>query len=148
MMEAEVGPALRRTFCDLAAASLATVGLDGAPHVAPVWFVWRDDAIYLSTRRGSRSWLNAEIDPRVSVVIDRGHEWSELSGVILEGRAELLSADHPSMRETMSAWHQKYRSLLAGDGFERFAEAIPELGFLRLVPARFDAWNHRTDRPA
>ena len=82
MMEAELTPTLRRTFSDLVGASLATVGPDGAPHVAPVWFVWREEAVYLSTRRGRRSWLNAELDPRVSVVIDRGHEWAELSGVV------------------------------------------------------------------
>ena len=35
----------------------------------------------------------------------------------------------------MSAWHEKYRTLFAGDGFERFTAAIPKLGFLRVVPA-------------
>jgi nitroimidazol reductase NimA-like FMN-containing flavoprotein (pyridoxamine 5'-phosphate oxidase superfamily) len=142
VIEAELTPLLRRTFRDLSEAVLGTVGPDGAPHAAPAWFVWRDDAFYASIRRGSRTWLNAELDPRVSVVIDRGHEWGELAGVILEGRVELLPAEEPSMRDPMSDWHQKYRSLLSGDGFERFTRAIPELGFLRLVPERFDTWDH------
>jgi general stress protein 26 len=143
MMQAQVTPALRRAFRDIAESHVATVGPDGAPHAASVWFVWRDEAIYVSTRRGSRSWLNAELEPRVSVLIDRGHDWGELSGVILEGNVELLHAEHPSMRGPMSDWHQKYRSLLSGDGFERFARSIPELGFLRMVPDRFDTWDHR-----
>jgi nitroimidazol reductase NimA-like FMN-containing flavoprotein (pyridoxamine 5'-phosphate oxidase superfamily) len=143
VIDAELTPLIRRTFRDLSEAVLGTAGPDGAPHVAPAWFVWRDDAFYASIRRGSRSWLNAELDPRVSVLIDRGHEWSELAGIILEGRADLMPAEAPSMRAAMSEWHQKYRSLLAGDGFERFVRSIPELGFLRLVPERFDSWDHR-----
>jgi len=114
---------LRRAFRDVTTARLATIGLDGAPHVAPLWFVWLDDAIYLSTRQGSTTWENAERDARVALVIDRGREWIEQSGVQVQGRALLMPAEHPDMRASMSAWHEKYRPLFAGDGFERFVEA-------------------------
>jgi nitroimidazol reductase NimA-like FMN-containing flavoprotein (pyridoxamine 5'-phosphate oxidase superfamily) len=134
---------LRRTFADEPSARLATVGPEGAPHVVPAWFVWREDAIYCSTRQGSRTWLNAELDPRVSVVIDRGRDWSQLTGVVLEGDCELVAADDPAFRQTMSGWHQKYRNLLSGDGFERFTTANERLGFVRLVPERMSSWNHR-----
>ena len=133
----------RRAFGDTHALRVATSGPDGAPHVAPAWFVWREDAVFVSLRRGSRSWLNLELDPRVSLIIDRGHAWNELSGVILEGRVELLPAEHPALRAPMSEWHQKYRSLLPGPAFEDFARAVPDLGFLRLEPALVDAWDHR-----
>ena len=69
-------------------------------------------------------------------MIDRGRDWMELSGARVEGVAELLPAEHPDLRAPMSAWHDKYRSMLAGEGFERFAVAVPTLGFLRVVPAR------------
>jgi hypothetical protein len=62
--------------------------------------------------------------------------------VRIEGVAELLPAEHPDLRQPMSAWHEKYRTLFAGDGFERFTAAIPKLGFLRVVPAVVDAWDH------
>ena len=32
----------------------------------------------------------------------------------------------------MSAWHEKYRSMFAGDGFERLTAPVPQLGFLRV----------------
>jgi len=66
----------------------------------------------------------------------------ELAGVVVEGRAELLPAGHPAMRVPISAWHEKYRSLLAGQGFQRFAEAVPDLGFLRVEPERLLSWDH------
>jgi hypothetical protein len=133
--------AARRAFADAPTARVATVGLAGAPHVAPLWFVWRD-AIFLSTRLGSTTWRNAELDPRVALVIDRGREWTELVGVQVEGPVELLPAEHPDLREPMSAWHEKYRTMLAGSGFERFAEDVPSLGFLKVEPLAVRGWDH------
>lgn len=135
--------ALRRLFRDQPACRVATVRADGGPHVATRWFVWVPDAVYVATRVGDATWHAAQRDPRVSLVIDRGREWNDLSGVRIEGVAELLPAEHPDLREPMSAWHEKYRTMFSGDGFERFASAIPALGFLRVVPAVVDAWDHR-----
>jgi len=132
----------RRAFRDLPTARVATVGPGGAPHVAPLWFVWPGDAIYLSTRIGGTTWLNAELDARVAVVIDRGRDWAELAGVQLEGAADLLPTEHPDLRVPMSVWHEKYRTMLSGDGFERMTEQVPSLGFLRVVPVAVRAWDH------
>jgi hypothetical protein len=134
--------AVRRAFADASTARVATVGPGGAPHVAPLWFVWRDDAIYLSTKRGGTTWRNAELDPRVALVIDRGREWTDLAGAHVEGPVDLLPAEHPDLRDPMSAWHEKYRTLLRGGGFERFAEDVPALGFLRVEPLVVRAWDH------
>ena len=133
---------VRRLFRDQPACRVATVRSDGGPHVATRWFVWQPDAIYVATRAGDTTWTAAGRDARVSLVIDRGREWTEISGVRVEGVAELLPAEHPDLREPMSAWHEKYRTLFAGDGFERFAAAIPQLGFLRIVPALVETWDH------
>jgi hypothetical protein len=133
---------LRRLFRDQAACRVATVRPDGGPHVATRWFVWQPDAVYVATRVGDTTWQAADRDGRVSLVIDRGRAWTDLSGVRVEGVAELLPADHPDLRRPMSAWHEKYRTLFAGEGFERFAASIPKLGFLRIVPSLVDAWDH------
>ncbi len=133
---------LRRAFRDLPTARLATLDPEGAPYVAALWFVWRDEGLFLSTRLGSATWEHAERDPRVSLTIDRGRDWSELAGVGVDGVADLMPAEHPEMRAPMSAWHEKYRSMLAGDGFERFTETVPQLGFLRVEPLRVRTWDH------
>ena len=54
-----------------------------------------------------------------------------------------MPAEHPDLREPMSAWHEKYRTALAGDGFQRMTDAVPAIGFLRVAPARVDVWDHR-----
>jgi nitroimidazol reductase NimA-like FMN-containing flavoprotein (pyridoxamine 5'-phosphate oxidase superfamily) len=50
---------------------LATTGPDG-PHVAPVWFVWDGQALWVYSLTRSQRWANVTRDPRVAVVIDDG----------------------------------------------------------------------------
>ena len=57
--------------------------------------------------------------------------------------AEAYPAEHPDLRAPMSQWHEKYRQMFARDGFEAFTRDVPALGFLRVVPSRVDAWDHR-----
>lgn len=134
--------AARRMFGGLPVAGVATLNADGSPHVVPLWFVWPDDAIYVSTRRASRTWVNVTSDPRVALTIDLGRAWVEIAGIEVRGRADLLPADHADMRRPISAWHDKYRSLLTGDGFSRFSGEVRDLGFLRVFVERIAAWDH------
>ena len=134
---------LRRAFHDVASCRIGTVRPDGGPHVATRWFVWLEEELWVSTRVGDTTWENASHDPRVSLVIDRGREWVELAGVHVEGVAESFPAEHPDLRGPMSTWHEKYRTLLGGESFERLTQDVPILGFLRVAPSRIDAWDHR-----
>lgn len=133
----------RRAFGDATTCRVGTVRPDGGPHVAARWFVWREDGLWVSTRIGDTTWEHAVRDPRVSVVIDRGRDWREIAGVRVEGVAEAYPAEHPDLRAPMSGWHEKYRQMFVGEGFETFARDVPALGFLRVVPSRVDAWDHR-----
>lgn len=132
----------RRMFAGLPVATVATLDPDGSPHVVPLWFVWPEDAVYVSTRREGRTWANVSADPRVALSIDLGRSWVEIAGIEIRGVAEPLPAEHETMRRPISAWHEKYRPLLSGDGFARFAEEIRGLGFLRVVAERVAAWDH------
>lgn len=132
----------RRLFGTQPTIWVATRSPDGAPHVAPRWFVWTEDAIYVASDRESRTWRNLEADRRVGLSSDIGRSWSELSGFSLEAEAELLAAEDPRMRQPISAWHEKYRGLLSGDGFERLTGRIERLGFLRVEPGPLATWDH------
>lgn len=133
---------VRRRFADVVSARIGTIRADGGPHVATRWFVWRPDGVWVATRVGDATWEHALADARVSIVIDQGRDWRELAGVRIEGVAELMPAEHPDLREPMSSWHEKYRSMFSVDGFERFARAVPALGFVHVVPSRMEGWNH------
>jgi nitroimidazol reductase NimA-like FMN-containing flavoprotein (pyridoxamine 5'-phosphate oxidase superfamily) len=132
----------RRMFAGLPVVHVATLDRDGSPHVVPLWFVWPEDALYVSTRREGRTWANVLADPRVALTIDLGRSWVEIAGIEVRGNAEPLRAEDAAMRRPISTWHEKYRPLLAGDGFARFSEEVRGLGFLRVVPERISAWDH------
>ena len=67
----------------------ATTGPDG-PHVAPVWFVWDGQALWVYSLTRSQRWANVARDPRVAVVVDDGHHYHELRGVEVEGEAVMV----------------------------------------------------------
>jgi uncharacterized protein (DUF1684 family) len=140
----EIYEGLRKTFRDVPACRIATVGANGAPHIATRWFVWLEDGLYVATRQDDITWKNAMTEPRVSAVIDRGREWVDLAGVRLYGIATPITVEDPALRAPMTAFHEKYRTFLADDGFERFTASVPALAFLHLGSGDIDAWDHRT----
>jgi PPOX class probable F420-dependent enzyme len=136
----------RRTFGDLRVTHLGSLLPDGSPHVVPLWFVWLQDAIFVSCSRESRAFANVRRDPRVSLQFDRGRSWTELAGVVVRGTAEPIRPDDAAARRPLSAWFDKYRSELAGEGFAAYAEQVPEPALLRVRPDRLAGWIHRASR--
>ncbi len=132
----------RRVFRDLPVVHVATTRADGSPHVVPLWFIWREEGVYVSCRRDSSTWRNVERDARVSLSFHRGRVWQELAGVVVVGRAEPQVPEHPALRGVMSAWFEKYRLLLAGGGFRDYAEQVESPGMLRVRPQRMAGWDH------
>lgn len=63
---------------------LATTGLDGSPHVAPVWFLWDGDrkAVYFATGEKAVKVKNLAHQPRVVLNLGDGDDT-----LIMKGRA-------------------------------------------------------------
>lgn len=133
---------LRRAFRDAPTVSVATLLPDGSPHVVPLWFVWLEEAVYVSCRADSRVHRNLVRDPRVALSVDRGRTWPELDGVLIRGEAELLAPDHPGSKRATSAWFEKYRSSLAGSGFAAYTEQVAEPVLFRVRLDRVSPWSH------
>ena len=61
-----------KAFLDRAnIAILATVGLGNRPHAAPVWYLYRDEEILVSTGTGSQKHRNVERNPAITMVFER-----------------------------------------------------------------------------
>lgn len=119
---------------------------DGSAHVVPLWFVWLEEGVYVSCRRGSRVLANLRRDPRVVLELDLGRSWTEQTGLLLRGRAEVLPQDHPGTKRAISAWFEKYRAELSGSGFNSYAEEVVQPVLFRLRPDSLVGWNHRAPR--
>jgi PPOX class probable F420-dependent enzyme len=130
----------------------ATTGPDG-PHVAPVWFVWDGQAIWVYSLTRSQRWANLSRDPRVAVVVDDGHHYHELHGVEIEGQATIVGPvprtgqegeAAPELAEPerlMAAKYFGHENPTAGGG-----PAMTHDGrhaWLRVTPQKMVSWDFR-----
>jgi Pyridoxamine 5'-phosphate oxidase len=121
---------------------VATVGRDGRPHVAPLWFVWDGTSLWLNSVVRSQRWTDLERDQRIAVVVDGGVEFGELRGVELSGAVVPVgdvprtTAPEPALATAESLFARKYtgRDEYTPDG--RHA-------WLMLTPDKLVSWDFR-----
>jgi hypothetical protein len=121
---------------------VATVGRDGRPHVAPLWFVWDGASLWLNSIVRSQRWTDLARDSRVAVVVDAGAEYGELRGVELSGAVAGVgdvprtAVPDPALAAAERLFAAKYagRDEFTPDG--RHA-------WLRLTPDKIVSWDFR-----
>ena len=124
----------------------ATSGPDG-PHVMPLWFVWTDGQLWLSSVVRSRRWADLRRDPRVAVVVDAGADYLELRGAELAGPAEAVG-DVPRTGRADPRLESVER-LFAAKYFPGAADLHHDgrHGWLRMTPDRVTSWDFRKLSP-
>ncbi len=68
---------------------VATLGRDGWPHLMPMWYVLRDGEIWGWTYAKSQKAVNLQRDPRCTVEVEAGEEYSQLRGVMLKAECTI-----------------------------------------------------------
>lgn len=101
-------------------AVLVTIGVDGRPQPAPIWYRYRDGLLYFRTSADSAKVANVRRDPRVSVCIQ--DERPPYRALIVHGTAE-LRGDEPWLAAEIS---RHYLGFIGAIGFERTARAAVE----------------------
>jgi PPOX class probable F420-dependent enzyme len=124
---------------------VSSIGPRGWPHSMPMWFTVRDGDIWVWTYAKSQKVRNLERDPRATLLVEAGHEYSELRGIQIEAEAEIV-------RDTDQVFE------FAKELTVRYAEGIDELGpdaaaalqaqapkrvAIHFVPVRTASWDHR-----
>ncbi len=72
--------------------TLVTNGPKGFPHAVAMFYALDDDlTIKFATYASSQKIKNVERDDRVTLLVETGTAYSELRGVMIEGRAELIT---------------------------------------------------------
>jgi PPOX class probable F420-dependent enzyme len=68
----------------------ASLGRDGWPHLMPLWYVVRERELWSWTYARSQKVRNLERDPRCTLQVEAGLEYSELRGVMIKAQCELV----------------------------------------------------------
>jgi nitroimidazol reductase NimA-like FMN-containing flavoprotein (pyridoxamine 5'-phosphate oxidase superfamily) len=70
------------------------------PHVVPVWFMWEDNCIWISSFVSTRKIHELKHNPRGAVLIESKEEGGKLTAVLLEGTVELVTEPRQVVSET------------------------------------------------
>jgi PPOX class probable F420-dependent enzyme len=125
---------------------LTSNGPGGYPHSMPMWFQAEPDgAIRMTTYGRSQKVQNLRRDPRVSLLVESGFDYTELKGVLFYGRAEIiddverildvLTAADPSRSDGGDAEQQR----AIREGMRRNAA---KRVLIRVKPDRVVSWDH------
>jgi hypothetical protein len=120
---------------------VATISADG-PHATPLWYCWHDGALWLYSITRSQRWADLQKDPRISAVVDTGHDFFELRGAEIVGTVAVVGevprtggpVDELAPVEALMA--QRYF-----DGGDMFHDG--RHGWLKLTPTKIASWDFR-----
>ena len=122
---------------------VATNGHDGFPHLMPLWYVLRDGRLWAWTYAKSQKARNLERDPRATLEVEAGAEYSELRGVMLRTEVRL----HHDL-ETVTALGLEIFARYTAAGGEEVAEMVrsqapKRVGLEFVEGGRRATWDHR-----
>jgi PPOX class probable F420-dependent enzyme len=125
--------------------TVASLGRDGWPHLMPVWYVLRDGEIWVYTYAKSQKVRNLERDPRATLLVETGHEYSELRGVMIEAEAYInreLELVFDVARQLTVRYADGLDSV-EGDAAEALRAQAKKRVAIRFVARRTATWDHR-----
>lgn len=81
---------LEAFFDEVSVLQVATIGPDGAPHLAPMWFVVDEGRLVFRSFSKSQKIVNLRRDRRLTVLLETGNAYDELRGAMIKGSARLI----------------------------------------------------------
>jgi len=125
--------------------TVASLGQNGWPHLMPLWYVLRDGEIWVYTYAKSQKVRNLERDPRATLLVETGHEYTELRGVMIEADA-YVNREHDLVFEVAKQLTLRYADGLdsiEGEAAEALAAQARKRVAIRFVARRTATWDHR-----
>jgi len=125
--------------------TLVSNGPRGYPHAVAMFYALDDDlGVRIATYASSQKVRNIERDPRVTLLVESGHAYSELQGVMIEGRAEIVKDLELTVATMIEANARTGSPLpdieLIPDDVKR--KMAGKRVLLRIQPERFVSWDH------
>jgi PPOX class probable F420-dependent enzyme len=126
-------------------AVVSSLGPRGWPHSMPLWFVPRGGEVWIWTYAKSQKVRNLERDPRATVLVEAGHEYGELRGVMIEAEAE-INRDVETVlgfAEDLTLRYAEGISTVEGDAKAALESQAPKRVAINFKPVRTASWDHR-----
>lgn len=121
-------------------AALATIDKDGYPHVVAMNYFARDGAFYMTSYGKAQKVLNVRRNPKVALMVEVGDEYSELRGVMIRGRCEILEGEAAVRAAFEGRAVAQANPAPVNPGA---AASAPKRVVLKIVPEKVVSWDHR-----
>jgi len=124
---------------------VGSFGPRGWPHLMPLWYVPRDGEIWIYTYAKSQKVRNLERDPRATLLIETGHEYAELHGLMVEAEAEIdrdIETVFP-LAEQLTLRYADGIDSLEGDAREALKTQAAKRVAIRFRALHVATWDHR-----
>jgi PPOX class probable F420-dependent enzyme len=124
---------------------VSSIGPRGWPHSMPMWYVVRDGEIWVWTYAKSQKVRNLERDPRATLLIETGHEYTELRGIQIEAVAELIRDPERVVdyAKEMTIRYAEGIESVEGDAAAALEAQAPKRVAIRFEAKRTATWDHR-----
>jgi PPOX class probable F420-dependent enzyme len=127
---------------------VTTIGGDGYPHAAPMWYVVDDGKIVFRSFTKSQKMVNLERNPKLTVLVEDGEAYAELRGAMIKGTAKLVT-DRAYVLDIYGRLAARYAMI--GDEPQKLSDEALEAAFGRFAekntavivePEKIVTWDH------
>ena len=128
---------------------VASVGKEGTPHLAPMWFAMLDGKIAFRSFSKSQKIINLNRNPKLAVLAEEGKAYAELRGLMIRGEATLIT-DPDVVLSVYGELSARYP--MVGDKPQPLSDEELEAAFGRFAskntvvivePHHVTSWDHR-----
>jgi len=128
---------------------VTTIGKDGWPHVAPMWYFMDDGRVAFRSFTKSQKIVNLIRNPKITVLLEEGETYEELRGIMIRGTARLID-DPTQVLDMYRHLSTRYAFVgsepipLEGEALEAaFGKFAPKNTGVVVEPESIVSWDHR-----
>src|SRR5216683_2902638 len=104
-------------------AALATIDKDGFPHIVAMNFYVEDGFFYMTSYGKAQKVMNIRRNPKVALMVEAGDKYSELRGVMVRGRCEVIES-------------------VEAERAQGSVDSAPKRVVLKITPEKLTSWDH------
>jgi len=121
---------------------LSTIDQRGYPHSVPMWYQMDGPTFVMTTYAKSQKVMNIRRDPRVALLAEAGETYDTLKGVLLRGRAELVSDVEMCVGILLRVHEKMAGAPLPPGADEALRLQARNRVIIKVTPERVSSWDH------
>lgn len=124
---------------------LVSNGRNGHPHPMPMFYALGPDlTVRFTTYARSQKVKNIERDPRVTLLVETGHAYEELKGVVIDGKATIRRDRDLAIETMLGARRLRGEPTPPAEmlSAEQKQAMVGKRVVIEVTPERFVSWDH------